>query len=1146
MVPVKRVRPADEEDEDDSGHSEMPDSAGARSNVREDTRKKARISAGASADDSSVESSEEVELYQEQETQFRTQQLVNNAADNAAADNGILESVSCSNFMCHNYLEVPLGPLINFIIGHNGSGKSAILTAITICLGGKATATNRGQSLKSFIKEGTESSVLSVKIKNKGESAYQSEVYGDTIIVERHFNRSGTSNFKLKSALGRLISTKKADLEEICDYFALQIDNPMNVLTQDMARQFLSNSTPQEKYKFFMKGTQLEHLDGDYLQIEQSIDKIDQDLAKSLVDIGRYEEEARKAKTLLVLSEKHDSLREKIKNIGYQMAWAQVEEIEQKVALTDEELVKIAENIATVEGKATRCTEAYGVADQGFQDAQSMTGELQGSLVPYEDRKDQARQEHDKAKTDALALQAEQRMIKDHLKQTQDRILRAENDIKDEYRRLEQINGGGHARRLTEIEEKRVEFRDAKSRVEDHEVDLRALEDEHRYASQLLEQSRSPIPIKRQEIQVCEERLNRLIKDKGKQEGAYHANMPRLLRAIRDDDTFQQKPIGPIGHHVRLLKPAWSSILEKSFGAALNSFIVTSINDQARLSQLMARLQCQFPIIIGNNGRVDTTDHEPDPNFDTSLRVLEIDEDLVRKQLIINQAIEQTILVASRADAVNAMSDARLRNVKQCFTHNVRSGTGIRFSYGFGGGLSENFVPAFNGPPRMKTDVEFQVNACQGELQRLKSELNDLEQSMRERQTNLKNCDQAITRHKRNARELRIAAQKLENDVEGLQDAIDGDALEEGRLDALKEGLAETKEELVTHQASFGDSVVAVDKAREALRTLRDQMKVIDNETAEVQARIRKAEAKATKASERREAVLREKNQAIAELEQAIKSKADAQARRADYAETSSIWNRKATEVCPRVPVDRGETCASLERKLEKLQADLRKWETQLGATPQEIAQAAVRKVRAFQQAKAQVAEVEKLAQVRTGMGIGYNDMAANGFQLLKSTLVNRKERWKLFQRAITARARVQFMWMLSERSFRGRLLANHKEKKLDLHVEPDPTKVGKGREAKTLSGGEKSFSTICLLLSLWDAMGAPVRCLDEFDVFMDSVNREVSMRKMIEAARYSIGKQFILITPGSMGSVSSSYDVKIIRMKDPERGQTSISFPNQ
>jgi hypothetical protein len=76
--------------------------------------------------------------------------------ENHAAENGIIEEVTCTNFMCHAHLSITLGPLINFVIGHNGSGKSAVLTALTLCLGGKATATNRGQSLKSFIKEGKE------------------------------------------------------------------------------------------------------------------------------------------------------------------------------------------------------------------------------------------------------------------------------------------------------------------------------------------------------------------------------------------------------------------------------------------------------------------------------------------------------------------------------------------------------------------------------------------------------------------------------------------------------------------------------------------------------------------------------------------------------------------------------------------------------------------------------------------------------------------------------------------------------------------------------------------------------------------------------------------------------------------------------
>ena len=88
-------------------------------------------------------------------------------------------------------------------------------------------------------------------------------------------------------------------------------------------------------------------------------------------------------------------------------------------------------------------------------------------------------------------------------------------------------------------------------------------------------------------------------------------------------------------------------------------------------------------------------------------------------------------------------------------------------------------------------------------------------------------------------------------------------------------------------------------------------------------------------------------------------------------------------------------------------------------------------------------------------------------------------------------------MYLLSERQFRGTLIIKHNEKELDIQVgslahlsamhtnsskvEPDITrKSDKGRATKTLSGGEKSFSTTCMLLALWEAMGSPIRCLDE------------------------------------------------------------------
>ena len=220
------------------------------------------------------------------------------------------------------------------------------------------------------------------------------------------------------------------------------------------------------------------------------------------------------------------------------------------------------------------------------------------------------------------------------------------------------------------------------------------------------------------------------------------------------------------------------------------------------------------------------------------------------------------------------------------------------------------------------------ASACRAELQRLRSDLNDLERIARDRQTNLTNREQAITRHKRASRELRIELQRLESDVEVLQDALDRDSLEEGRLDALKEGLKEAQDELVTHEASYKDSVVARDQANVALKDCREKMKTVDDEVAEIQAKINKAQKKAEKSSERRDAALRSKNAAFAELEDGQKSKERAEKQRADLAETVGIYVEQASTIHPRVAVDKGETPSSLEKKLEKLQADLQRWET--------------------------------------------------------------------------------------------------------------------------------------------------------------------------------------------------------------------------
>lgn len=60
----------------------------------------------------------------------RLEQRLSQASD-TCAEAGVIETVTLVDFMCHENLSIDLGPNMNFIIGHNGSGKSAILTAIT-------------------------------------------------------------------------------------------------------------------------------------------------------------------------------------------------------------------------------------------------------------------------------------------------------------------------------------------------------------------------------------------------------------------------------------------------------------------------------------------------------------------------------------------------------------------------------------------------------------------------------------------------------------------------------------------------------------------------------------------------------------------------------------------------------------------------------------------------------------------------------------------------------------------------------------------------------------------------------------------------------------------------------------------------------
>jgi len=79
-------------------------------------------------------------------------------------------------------------------------------------------------------------SEVTIGIKNQGDEAFKPEVYGKSIFVSRRFTKEGSSSYKIKSADGKIVSTKRDELSAICDHMNIQVDNPMNILTQGSCR----------------------------------------------------------------------------------------------------------------------------------------------------------------------------------------------------------------------------------------------------------------------------------------------------------------------------------------------------------------------------------------------------------------------------------------------------------------------------------------------------------------------------------------------------------------------------------------------------------------------------------------------------------------------------------------------------------------------------------------------------------------------------------------------------------------------------------------------------------------------------------------------------------------------------------------------
>ncbi|CAG8605460.1 7405_t:CDS:10, partial [Funneliformis caledonium] len=648
---------------------------------------------------------------------------------------------------------------------------------------------------------------------------------------------------------------------------------------------------------------------------------------------------------------------------------------------------------------------------------------------------------------------------------------------------------------LTELEEKSVHIRNQRL---SWEGDLRRNQEDVARNENLLQQLR-------------EQKSNNL--------KIFGPTIPDVLKAINGEHRWNKKPVGPFGLYMKLLNPEWSDTLESVIGNTLSTFAVNNHRDQRLLADIMKRFNCNSPIIIGEDDNFDYTQGEPDKRFLTILRALKIDDENVKRRLINNNRIESIILVEKRAEADIIMhnnGNGFPRNVEGCYTID-----GYKVGHK-GGGFSTQSINRYRGPARFKQDIDGQIRDAERKLSdsketnsRYKVELERAEFELNKVNDEKKALLRKIQDDNREFKELNNQILQLKEDLQ--QD-------EPANIAALEEVKKETEHEIEMYKGQY------VNIQRKRLQ-LTDEHEPLVNEFEDIQQRLdalsSEAESLGANIEEKvRTRVKSEMNKKHWENKLALEKENIATA--SSEVEKKKLvleeWTKQARDYCPeRVEVTK--PAHELDREIKQFQARLREREKKHGASLEEIASAMAATCDAYRNAKHEIEHME----------IFVKD--------LKSALQDRMSKWRNFRTFIAVRSKIQFTYQLSKRGYSGKLMFDHPNKKLSLRVQIDD-QIGQGsdKDPKSLSGGEKSFSTICLLLALWEAMGCPIRCLDEFDVFMDAVNRRISMKMMIETAREADCTQYILITPQDASSVSPGPDVRVHRLQDPERGQATLN----
>ena len=1144
----------------------------------------------------------------------------------------ILLSIVLVNFMCHEHLKVDFGPHINFIVGQNGSGKSAILAALMVSLGSSANKTQRGHKISSLIKEGSNFFSVTVTLFNGGMERFQWDKFGNSITIERKVTLEGASTYRLRNHSGSLVGGDRPRemIKEIISFYRLQIENPLILLTQDIAKRYLATSSPLERYRLVMQGSQLLRLSEDYDQVRNFVSLMRNRLSMASDRIIEQGAKVDKIQSQLDAIKEAREMLANLSAIRRELVWAQVFSLKESAL----EAAAKLEGLKTKLKDAKEALQCYGTSLANLiakeEASKVCLEELRSSILPplrvkaaqiesqasilasqiancetderiLSQGRAQLVESIDKMMTPTLADGVEnsinQNVASKSIEEFTRHIKEASSSLLEKESALRKID-----LQKTQMEEK-VSL--LESQLDEARTNEARLSSTLKATREQLEGLEARIPVAKVAIASAELAMSsssfaidgQILANYAEIGLIYGPQMAKFVQYL--DGLPEPKPIGPIGRFVHLMDAStWAIAMDALIGRHMSSFVVSSYSEREILNQMLAKFGVQnSQIILLPNSPTTFMEFPDDSDILTARKALELSSPVVEKALCTLSGIHRVLLCKERTEAVKILS---LPTSRSHFEYAFLA-TGQKISLS---GAAQTFF-SFGSKDRpskwfgRKGSSERQHSGSAAiAIANAKADLEAMQKSIATKRSLMSSLSQQLTQREQLRKEFFTKLSALNDDLSailGERNRFVGEirqltrerASMEEEISVLKQTNepASSQKDLQSAKEGALRRVAIIDAQLNDLASkrlqLQERQSILDQQLLESQNSIKKSEAALRTETDCQSSLSIEIRDLRANLEgkriQLTHWEGQLPTLEKNFnsiTEEHLDAHDKALEHWSPVP----SVCEV--RSLDVTQKHLRNLEQQLEAQ---------RKAHSSHISNLQEDSDRLLMELRMAtLSLGSWTQDATSFgelvQALDKSLQDRHARWIAFREIICKRADLHFRMLVSARGFYGRLLFDHDAEKLDICIiKPSdftsseahdgimsslsnpPTKRTSGRakmttdvssnshsktlssvtisstDLKGLSGGEKSLVTSCLLLALWECVESPLRCLDEFDVFMDGVNRKTILKMLIEYATSGNAangaNQYIFITPQALDlPPTHSANIKIIRLQDPQR----------